>query len=501
MKKWNLLLFALLVSLSLIGQMRVALVGGVHTASVTETNSLPTWSTEKKPFYTNRTGVNLGFLAEVPLSASGNWYFQPGMLYMAKGRKFSRNFDEATAQVTDTLLSKNSFFTNYVDLPLNLAYKIPLGKKTKFLLSAGPYIGFLFNGKNIDETRFYSTNKFEKNETTLEVGNAVNKVNTFDFGLNARAGFDFGSASLTGFYSQGFSDFYTASYDGSFKHKVMGVSLGIWLNRAVAPKPRDKDKDGVPDDQDACPSVPGTVATQGCPDKDGDGIADATDKCPDQPGLAKYQGCPIPDTDKDGIDDEKDQCPTVPGLAKYNGCPIPDTDKDGINDEMDACPDKAGVAEYKGCPIPDSDGDGLNDKEDQCPNEPGTKENNGCPVIRKEVIEKVNFAAKNIFFDQNSDKILPQSFASLNDVVKILQENPTLHMHISGHTDNVGKPAYNLTLSQKRADAVMKYFTKKGIAPARLLAKGYGQEQPIGDNSTVEGKAQNRRVELKLEEQ
>lgn len=501
MKKWNLLFICLFASMAVFSQMRVAIIGGVHTASVSETNSLANWESEKKPFYSNRTGLNLGFLGEVPLNSKGNWYFQPAMLYMAKGRKFSRNFDEATAQITDTLLSKNSFFTNYMDLPLNIAYKIPLGKKTKFMLSAGPYLGFFFNGKNIDETRFYSTNKFEKNEATLEVGNATNKVNTFDYGVNARAGFDFGGTMITGFFSQGLSDFYTASYDGSFRHRVMGASLAIWLNRGIAPKPKDKDKDGVPDEQDACPSVPGTMATNGCPDKDGDGIADATDKCPNDAGLAKYQGCPIPDTDKDGINDENDKCPTTPGLAKYNGCPIPDSDKDGIDDEKDACPEKAGVAEYNGCPIPDTDGDGLNDKEDKCPNEAGTKENNGCPEIKKEVIEKVNYAAKNIFFDLNSDKILSKSYASLDEVVTILKDQPTLHIHISGYTDNVGKPAYNLALSQKRAEAVQKYFIQKGIDPNRLQAKGYGQEQPIGDNSTPEGKAQNRRVELKLEQQ
>src|SRR4030095_9369167 len=76
----------------------------------------------------------------------------------------------------------------------------------------------------------------------------------------------------------------------------------------------------------AAPIVP-AVAPK---DTDGDGITDDNDKCPTVPGVAKYAGCPVPDTDKDGIDDDNDKCPTVPGVARYQGCPIPDTDKDGI---------------------------------------------------------------------------------------------------------------------------------------------------------------------------
>ena len=78
-------------------------------------------------------------------------------------------------------------------------------------------------------------------------------------------------------------------------------------------------------------------------DSDNDGIIDDNDKCPTVPGVAKYEGCPVPDTDKDGINDDNDKCPTVAGLAKYEGCPVPDTDKDGINDEDDKCPNNPGL--------------------------------------------------------------------------------------------------------------------------------------------------------------
>jgi outer membrane protein OmpA-like peptidoglycan-associated protein len=262
-------------------------------------------------------------------------------------------------------------------------------------------------------------------------------------------------------------------------------------------KPRDTDNDGVIDKQDICPTMPGPSNTWGCPDKDGDAIADLEDNCPEIPGNEKYKGCPVPDSDKDGINDEEDKCLTQPGTGKYNGCPVPDTDGDGMNDESDMCPDKAGPVEFNGCPIPDSDGDGLNDKDDKCPQQKGLPFNNGCPEIKKEIIEKVNYAARNIFFDYGSDILSTKSYIPLNEVVEILKKNPDLNLHIEGHTDNTGKASFNLTLSERRAMAVKKYLLTQGIEDKRLKSAGYGQEKPIADNNTAEGKAQNRRVELK----
>ena len=229
-------------------------------------------------------------------------------------------------------------------------------------------------------------------------------------------------------------------------------------------------------------------------DTDGDGVPDATDKCPTVAGLASMNGCP--DTDGDGITDADDKCATVAGLAKYQGCPIPDTDGDGINDEDDKCITVKGLARYQGCPIPDTDGDGVNDEEDKCKDVKGTAANQGCPEISKAVVDKINYAAKNVFFETGSFKLLPKSNAALNEVVALLKSDESLMIDVSGHTDSKGDEAKNQLLSENRAKSVKDYLVSKGIAESRLQSAGYGQTKPVADNNTAAGRAQNRRTEL-----
>ena len=238
------------------------------------------------------------------------------------------------------------------------------------------------------------------------------------------------------------------------------------------------------------PPPPPPVVT----DRDGDGVLDADDKCPDVAGLASLQGCP--DRDGDGIADGDDKCPDVKGTAKYQGCPIPDTDKDGINDEEDKCITVPGVARYQGCPIPDKDNDGVNDEEDKCPDRPGPVSNQGCPEIAQEVIEKVNYAAKNVFFATGSYKLLPKSYKALNDVANLMKGDESLMLDIDGHTDDTGAEDKNQTLSENRANAVKTYLVSKGVSESRLFSTGYGEAKPVADNKTAAGRAKNRRTEM-----
>ncbi|HEY4966263.1 MAG TPA: OmpA family protein [Puia sp.] len=105
---------------------------------------------------------------------------------------------------------------------------------------------------------------------------------------------------------------------------------------------------------------------------------------------------------------------------------------------------------------------------------------------------------KNIFFDINKYDLKPASQIELDDLIKLLKENPLVTIQINGYTDNVGKPADNLLLSENRAKSVVSYLTSKGIDPKRLSYKGYGEAQPVSPNTTEEGRAKNRRTELKV---
>jgi outer membrane protein OmpA-like peptidoglycan-associated protein len=267
----------------------------------------------------------------------------------------------------------------------------------------------------------------------------------------------------------------------------------------------DTDKDGVVDKDDKCPTVPGPKENHGCPwpDSDGDGIPDNVDKCPTQPedfdGFEDADGCPEPDNDKDGVPDVVDRCPMDPGPATNQGCPVGDRDGDGIADDVDACPDEPGVPEYKGCPPTDRDNDGIPDFIDKCPDEPGTIEDQGCPkkyslvVVHKGSIE----IRQQVHFATNRYVILRDSYELLNQVAQAIKDNPKMIIEVDGHTDSRADDAFNLKLSQKRAEAVRTYLINIGHVTAnRLSAKGWGETCPLGSNLTEAGRAANRRVEF-----
>ena len=119
-------------------------------------------------------------------------------------------------------------------------------------------------------------------------------------------------------------------------------------------------------------------------------------------------------------------------------------------------------------------------------------------IVLQPIEKNAAIVLKNIFFETNRFELSPTSVTELDKLVSLLQENPTIKIEIGGHTDNVGKAADNLTLSDHRAKAVVDYLLTKKIDPARLSAKGYGMTQPVADNNTTEGRALNRRTEMKI---
>ena len=202
------------------------------------------------------------------------------------------------------------------------------------------------------------------------------------------------------------------------------------------------------------------------------------------------------DTDKDGIPDNKDACPEVAGLKEFNGCP--DTDGDGIPDKDDKCPDVAGPAENGGCPWPDTDGDGVLDKDDLCPEVAGPASNKGCPEPDENEQKQLNQYAKTILFDTGKVTIKFESAEVLNQILNVLKKYPNSRFRIEGHTDSIGKRAKNMILSQNRADAVKVYLIQGGIDAGRLESQGFGPDRPIASNKNKKGRELNRRVEINL---
>lgn len=229
-------------------------------------------------------------------------------------------------------------------------------------------------------------------------------------------------------------------------------------------------------------------------DQDDDGVSNEIDECPERSGLLKYKGCPVPDEDGDGINDENDLCPNAEGTVKYRGCPVPDTDKDGIPDDQDACPTLAGLSRYNGCAIPDTDKDGVNDELDQCPTTPGIAGNNGCEDLQP-LLTTIAAALK---FEIGQSTIAAKSLQALDTVIHVMTKYPQTSLTISGHTDNTGTRKINDRLSVSRAKKVQAYLVKKGLAANRTSLVGMADTQPIADNATKKGRAQNRRVDLSI---
>jgi OOP family OmpA-OmpF porin len=137
----------------------------------------------------------------------------------------------------------------------------------------------------------------------------------------------------------------------------------------------------------------------------------------------------------------------------------------------------------------DADQDGVTDDRDRCPGTPPgvAVDANGCP-------QKGSITLEGVTFDYNSANLQAGSLGILDDVADGLKKHPRLKVELQGHTDSKGPDAYNLTLSQKRADAVRAYLIKDGVPSTQITAKGYGEGQPIADNTTDAGRAKNRRV-------
>jgi len=281
----------------------------------------------------------------------------------------------------------------------------------------------------------------------------------------------------------------------------------------------DADLDGTIDAKDKCPDVKGPRTSMGCPDTDQDGIADDADKCPNLPGIESFEGCP--DTDSDGIPDQDDACPNDAGPALLKGCPGLDRDLDGVAYKVDACPDMAGIALYQGCPdsdgdgladnndncpgikgdaklkgCPDGDGDGVADRDDLCPTMAGSFSNSGCPGTVS--MYKAGVPFKALYFNSQKQDWFETSYATLQEVLEVLKENPSFKIKIEGHTDNSGELPANQLLSEQRAKKCFDYLVSKGIDPTRMSVSGFGASRPalMSNPDSSQARQLSRRVEI-----
>ncbi len=251
-----------------------------------------------------------------------------------------------------------------------------------------------------------------------------------------------------------------------------GGSSNAYITAAEANK--DTDGDGVADMWDACPGTKSgvTVTSRGCElrgkdaDADGDRVFDSNDECPNTPPGVPVdpRGCSL-DSDMDGVTSDKDRCPASRAGAEVNeyGCEI-DEDNDGVPDHRDDClGTRAGArTDVKGCEI-------------------------------KDII-----SLPGVNFETGHDILLPGTEYLLQTAADTLNKHPDLLIEVAGHSDDVGNANQNIGLSLRRAQTVRDFLISYGVDGSRLTFKGYGEAQPIADNSTADGRATNRRVELRL---
>ncbi|WP_157622739.1 OmpA family protein [Solimonas soli] len=181
-----------------------------------------------------------------------------------------------------------------------------------------------------------------------------------------------------------------------------------------------------------------------------------------------------------------------------------DSDRDGVNDDSDLCPGTpTGVAvDAHGCPLDgaageptpgDEDGDGVADAADHCP---ATRR--GLAVDATGCMVGQSLSLSGVQFDNNTAVLTADARRQLDEVAATLKNQNDVNVQIIGNTDNVGSSAYNLMLSQERAESVRQYLIARGVDGGRLVATGHGAFYPVAPNTTEAGRARNRRVEFKL---
>ena len=388
------------------------------------------------------------------------------------------------------------YLSRYLSPRLDLMLKTDMGLFRSDLVSkldlVNPFINLRY--KFSDETKNFRPYVYAG--PGLLWDNQENGLN-FDAGLGSK----YYLSPNTAFYAEvGYIHSIDVLRSGiNVKDKFLKATIGVEFDFGKA---KDTDMDGVSDNKDKCPDTPAGVAVDanGCPlDTDGDGVADYLDDCPTVAGLTSLKGCP--DADGDGVADKNDKCPDTPKGWKVDatGCPL-DKDEDGVADAIDKCPDTpAGIdVDKNGCPV-DTDGDGVADYLDGCPTVAGPKENKGCPIIEKAAEVSPEMTIEPVYFEYDKSNILQVEKAKIEKLVKLLKANDNYSVDMTGNADSKGTEEYNMKLSGRRIDSVVKAITSSGVKAVRISKeKSLGESNPAATNDTEEGRALNRRVEFEV---
>jgi OOP family OmpA-OmpF porin len=187
----------------------------------------------------------------------------------------------------------------------------------------------------------------------------------------------------------------------------------------------------------------------------------------------------------------------APDPAPVSEPPTGPGDGDGVADDQDACADDPGP---QGCRVLDGDEDGVVDGDDRCPEQPETRnshqDEDGCPDEVPPRQDTLTGTIKGIYFEDGKATIKPRPHPVLERAIAIMREYPEMRVEISGHTDDRERDPEKLAL--RRAQAVHDYLVEQGVDAGRLALRAAAAGEPIGDNSTPEGQAKQRRVGFRI---
>ena len=381
------------------------------------------------------------------ISGSGEYFFKTNSIHYI-GLKLNLNYDQVTGEDSrGTISTENGsvnipskFSTGSFSAGLALTYGVLIGNVVLPYLSGG-VVGLLFdptdgNGQPLPGN---AASLYDKNTVAYNVEGGVKIFISEKLSVNI---------SASQFWPQtDYLDDVAAAYsDDAFTTVLVGVSFSPFYNN----------------------------------DPDNDGRTGSNDLCPDEP------------EDFDGFQDD-------------DGCPDVDNDGDGILDVNDKCPNDAedfdGFEDEDGCPDLDNDGDGILDVNDKCPNEPedfdGFQDDDGCPDVDEIMINGKIILMADDLFSPNSAMIMVEGKKYLDEVVTQLQKVPDEKWRIEGYMDSNGNKKSLRNLSLERAKAVLEYLNYfGGLNRENFQVFGMGDNSPIADNSTEEGRKENRRIEI-----